>query len=72
MDTKIAAVQMNCENGQMASTLQKMLSYVEEAADHGAKLVILRKAFIRATFSLPMRKLLLLQKKFLPETVYRL
>lgn len=24
MDTKIAAVQMNCENGQMASTLQKI------------------------------------------------
>lgn len=41
MDTKIAAVQMNCENGQMTQTLEKMLSYVDEAASHGAKLVIL-------------------------------
>lgn len=41
MNTKIAAVQMNCKNGQMTQTLEKMLSYVDEAANQGAKLVIL-------------------------------
>lgn len=39
--SKIAAVQMNCENGTPEITLKRMLDYIDEAAEHGAELVIL-------------------------------
>lgn len=38
---KIAAVQMNCENGTPKETLKRMLDYIDEAAGQGAELVIL-------------------------------
>lgn len=39
--SKIASVQMNCENGTPKETLKRMLAYIDEAAEQGAELVIL-------------------------------